>query len=70
LRFVRLDSMEEVEALLAEWKLDSGAFEVPWKNDCPLSAIRTLTNKMSVVAAPPRYDGLVLSLFSILSGMF
>ena len=33
---VQLDTLEQVENLLAKWKLDSAAFEAPWKNDYPL----------------------------------
>jgi hypothetical protein len=33
--FIRLATMQEVEALLAEWGLDSAAFDAPWKCDYP-----------------------------------
>jgi hypothetical protein len=31
-----VNTIEEVEALLAEWGLDSARFDAPWKNDWPL----------------------------------
>jgi hypothetical protein len=34
--FIRLGTIEEVEALIAEWGLDSAAFRAPWKVDYPL----------------------------------
>src|SRR5437867_12744541 len=34
--FVRLKPIEEVEALIAAWGLDSAAFDAPWKVDYPL----------------------------------
>jgi hypothetical protein len=34
--FIRLETMEAVEALIAEWGLDSAAFDAPWKMDYPL----------------------------------
>jgi hypothetical protein len=35
-QFVCLDTLEEVEQLIAEWGIDSAAFVAPWKNDWPL----------------------------------
>jgi hypothetical protein len=35
-QFIRLDTMQEVEELLAKWALDSAAFDAPWKVDYPL----------------------------------
>lgn len=34
--FIRLDTLEEVETLLAEWGLDTASFDAPWKVDYPL----------------------------------
>jgi hypothetical protein len=31
-----LQTLEEVEEILAKWHIDSAAFEAPWKNDWPL----------------------------------
>lgn len=33
---VHLDSLEAVEALLAEWGIESGIFQAPWRTDYPL----------------------------------
>jgi len=34
--FLRLETMEAVEALIAEWGFDSAAFDSPWKFHYPL----------------------------------
>jgi hypothetical protein len=34
--FVRLETLEEVEKLLHEWKLGDVPFDFPWRNDWPL----------------------------------
>jgi hypothetical protein len=34
--FFELDSMEAVETLLANWRIDSGIFQAPWRTDYPL----------------------------------
>ena len=33
---IELNTLEEVEELLAKWNVDSASFEAPWKNDWPL----------------------------------
>ena len=33
---VHLDSLEAVEALLANWGIESGVFQAPWRTDYPL----------------------------------
>jgi len=36
LQLVRLDTLEEVEGLLASWGIDSAQFDAPWKSDYPV----------------------------------
>lgn len=36
LQFVRADTLEEVERVLASWKVDSSLFDAPWKSDYPV----------------------------------
>ena len=33
---IELNTLEEVEELLAKWNLDGARFEAPWKSDWPL----------------------------------
>jgi hypothetical protein len=35
-QFVRLDNIEQVEALLSSWGIDSSLLDAPWKCDYPL----------------------------------
>lgn len=35
-QLVQLDTLEQVEELLASWKVDSAALQAPWKSDYPL----------------------------------
>jgi hypothetical protein len=34
--FVRLDTLEEVESLMASWHIDCSLLDAPWKCDYPL----------------------------------
>ena len=36
LQFIRLNTIEEVEQLLASWNVDSSQFDAPWKSDYPV----------------------------------
>lgn len=35
-QFIHLDTLEEVEQLIARWGIESAGFTAPWKNDWPL----------------------------------
>jgi hypothetical protein len=36
LEFINVDTLEEVEQILASWNVDSSALDAPWKSDYPL----------------------------------
>jgi hypothetical protein len=36
LEFVHLNTIDEVEHLLATWNIDSSKFDAPWKSDYPV----------------------------------
>jgi len=36
LQFVHLNTIEEVEQLLASWNVDSSQFDAPWRSDYPV----------------------------------